>query len=264
MQQLEERVLYPTGDGEPVAETEVHLWAIITTLEVLRVYIKTLAQEQDIPPEREGTVLANQFLFYEEGKSTRVAPDVMVIPHVPSRDVMGFRARYKTWEEGQVPSVVFEMTSEGTRDIDQKEKKDTYEKLGVLEYWLFDPLGEWIKKQLIGYRLENGKYIPITDSCSTVLNLRLVIEQLKKGSIISFYRLDTGKKLLTLDEAEQRLDESEQRLDEAQHQAEQELQTRIEAEQRANQEAVARQEAERIADSLRARLRALGLDPDLP
>jgi Uma2 family endonuclease len=250
MQQLEERVLYPSGDGEPVAETEVHLWAIVTTLEVLRVYIKALAQEQGIPPEREGTVLANQFLFYEEGKGTRVAPDVMVIPNVPNRDVTGFRLRYKTWEEGEVPSVVFEMTSEGTRERDQQEKKDTYEKLGVLEYWLFDPLGEWIQKQLIGYRLEQGKYVPITDSCSTVLNLRLVIEKLKKGSLINFYRLDTGRKLLTLDEAEQRLDEAEQR-------SFLEKQARQEAEQRAD-------EADRIAKALRARLLALGLDPDVP
>ncbi len=247
-------IIYPTSDGEPVAETYVHLWAIVTTLEVLRIYIKTLAQEQGIPPATEGTVLANQYLFYEQNNpKSCVAPDVMVIPRVNR----GGRDSYKIWEEGQLPSIVFEMTSKSTQRDDQEQKKELYARLGILEYWLFDPKGEWIKEQLMGYRLEQGVYLPITDLRSNVLGLSLKVEVMEQGAIIGFYRLDTGKKLLTPDE------QIEARID-AEHRADQELQTRIEAEQRANQEALARQQAERIADSLRARLRALGIDPDLP
>ncbi|WP_287127928.1 Uma2 family endonuclease [Candidatus Cyanaurora vandensis] len=239
--------IYPTSDGEPVAESYVHLRVILVTLLVLEDYLKALAQQQDLPPEREGTVLANQFLFYEEGKSARVAPDVMVILNVAG----GGRDSYKIWEEGQVPSVVFEMTSESTRKEDQGKKRELYARLGVQEYWLFDPKGEWIKEQLVGYRLpaggggqpadtggqSQGAYVPITDSCSRVLGLRLEIE----GALIGFYRLDTGEKLLNPEEQKQ---------------------ARQAAEQRALQQEQGRMEAERVIAGLRARMREMGLNPD--
>ena len=47
-------LIYPSEDGEPVAETYVHLHAMLITLEVLRQY---LAGQQ-------ATVLSNQFLYY--------------------------------------------------------------------------------------------------------------------------------------------------------------------------------------------------------
>lgn len=68
--------------------------------------------------------------------------------------------------------------------------------LGVLEYWLFDPKGEWIKQQLQGYRLRGEVYEPITDSRCEPLQLRLQIE----GQLIGFYREDTGEKLLIPEE----------------------------------------------------------------
>ena len=46
--------LYPASDGEPVAETFVHLDAMLITLSVLRQY---LAGQQ-------ATVLSSQFLYY--------------------------------------------------------------------------------------------------------------------------------------------------------------------------------------------------------
>ncbi|WP_287131297.1 Uma2 family endonuclease [Candidatus Cyanaurora vandensis] len=220
-------IIYPTADGEPMAETEMHLWAMVTTLLVLRTYLQTLAQEQQTPPAQEGTVLANQFLYYEQGNpKARVAPDVMVVPGV----ARGSRDSYKIWEEGQLPAVVFEMTSKSTQQDDQVKKKDIYARLGVLEYWLFGPKGEWIKNQLLGYRLIEGVYQPIIDACSTVLGLRLAVE----GAVISFYRLDLGEKLLSPDEL---------------------VRTRLQAEQRAVQ-------AEQRAEVLAARLRELGIDPD--
>jgi hypothetical protein len=66
----------------------------------------------------------------------------------------------------------------------------------VEEYWLFDPKGEWIPEKLRGYRLQGEEYVPITDSISQRLNLRLVVED----TLIGFYRLDTGEKLLIPDE----------------------------------------------------------------
>ncbi|NJR63563.1 MAG: Uma2 family endonuclease [Cyanobacteria bacterium CRU_2_1] len=185
-------IIYPTGDGEPVAETFDHLYALLIILEVLRQY---LAGQQV-------AVLGNQFLYYAQGfPRARTAPDVMVIFNVEP----GGRDNYKIWEEGQVPSVIFEITSASTRKKDESFKKELYAQLGVQEYWQFDPRGEWIPEQLRGYRLHdftnfNGElesvYEPITDGQSQPLQLRLTTE----GKLIGFYRLDTGEKLLIPDE----------------------------------------------------------------
>jgi Uma2 family endonuclease len=173
-------IVYPTGDGEPVAETYAHMYVMFITLEILRQY---LVREPAI-------VLANQFLYYAQGfPKLCVAPDVMVIFNVAP----GGRDSYKTWEEGEVPRVIFEMTSARTQEKDKEQKKELYQGLGVEEYWLFDPRAEWIKGSLLGYRLVEGEYQPICDSKSEALQLRLE----PSGQLINFYRLDNGEKLLT-------------------------------------------------------------------
>ncbi len=164
-------IVYPSADGKPVAETYDHLYAILTTLEVLKQYLA----------DRRATVLANQFLYYAQGfPKVRVAPDVMVIFDVEP----GGRDNYKIWEEGQVPKVIFEITSPGTKSEDQNNKKDLYEGIEVQEYWLFDPRGEWIPEQLRGYRLGVEGYQLIRDNRSEVLQLRLEIE----AKLLGFYR----------------------------------------------------------------------------
>lgn len=223
-QPQESQIVYPSSDGEPVAETYVHFYALMVTLEVLRQYVQG----------RQATVLGNQFLYYAQGfPRLRVAPDVMVIFDVAP----GGRDNYKIWEEGQVPIVIFEMTSQGTKSQDQEFKKTLYEQLGVLEYWLFDPKGEWIEEKLRGYRLRRDEYEPIVDGRSEPLQLRLQVE----GELIGFYREDTGDKLLIPDELAAALRQAEERS--------------RQAEERSRQ-------AEQQVEELKARLRSLGVDPD--
>ncbi len=170
---------YPSGDGQPVAETFDHLYAILITIEVLRLYLQ----------HEQACILGNQFLYYEEGSSTkRCAPDVMVIFGVEP----GSRDNYKIWEEGQIPRVAFEMTSPSTKNEDEGFKKKLYAEIGIAEYWQFDPKGQWIKEKLRGFQLVNGGYVPIVNSQSSGLGLRLEVD----GKLISFYRLDNGEKLL--------------------------------------------------------------------
>jgi Uma2 family endonuclease len=231
-------IFYPSSDGEPLAETSVHVDAIINAVVVLRQY---LAQQQAI-------VLADQFLYYAQGfPRLRVAPDIMVIFDVPP----GPRDNYKTWEEGSVPAVIFEMTSEGTRTQDQDDKKKLYEQLEVKEYWLFDPKGEWIAEQLRGYRFNGEQYVPITDGRSEPLNLRLQLED----TLIGFYREDTGEKLLAPDELVAALG--------AEVQARQNLKQQLEQQQQnVEQERQAKEIAEHRAERLAERLRAIGINPD--
>ncbi len=236
-------IVYPTGDGQPVAESYVHFWAITTIALLLRQYIEDQPTPDPKPRYQAtpGTVLANQFLYFAQGlPRLRVAPDVMVIFDVAP----GGRDNYKIWEEPQAPAVIFEITSAGTRDQDQNYKKELYEQLGVREYWLFDPKGEWIPEQLRGYRLVEERYQPIEDQISKQLALKLEVA----GSLLDFYRLSDGEKLpqprelvTQIAQERQRADLERQRADEQQQQADQE-----------------RQRADRLAQ----RLRDLGLEPD--
>jgi Uma2 family endonuclease len=189
---ISKEIFYPSEDGEPLAETSVHADAIIATVAVLRNY---LAENFS---ERSPVVLADQFLYYAQGFSRlRVAPDVMVIFDIPQQPY----DNYKIWETGKVPSIIFEMTSASTQAHDQAKKRELYESIGVQEYWLFDPKGEWIPEKLRGYRRQANLpekeedslvYEAIADGLSQVLGLRLEVE----GSLINFYRLDNGEKLL--------------------------------------------------------------------
>jgi Uma2 family endonuclease len=216
-------IFYPSSDGEPLAESYDHLYVIMTTLAMLLHHLKG----------QQATVLADQFLYYAQGfPRLRVAPDVMVIFNVPP----GGRDHFKTWEEGQVPTVIFEMTSPGTRSKDDIEKKKLYESIGVREYWQFDPRGEWIPEQLRGYQLQGDVepvYVPITNGQSNALQLQLLVED----KIIAFYRLDDGVRLLPLAELDIALEQQTQRANQEAQRANQEA-------QRASQEAQRVQELE--------------------
>ena len=198
-------IIYPTEDGKPLAESQEHLRAIFNIFSALSQYL----MGQDV------SVFSNQFLFYSQGyPKLRVAPDVMVVFDVTPDG----RPNYKIWEEGQVPKVIFEITSPSTRRQDQGLKYDLYEQLGVSEYWLFDPKGEWIPEQLKGYKLHRDTYELIEDNISQALQLELRIE----GQYIGFYRLDNEAKLLAPDELFFALQEEQQARREADFQTDQE------------------------------------------
>jgi Uma2 family endonuclease len=211
-------IFYPYSDGEPLAESYDHLYVIMTTLAMLLAHLKG----------QQATVLADQFLYYAQGfPRLRVAPDVMVIFNVSP----GGRDNYKIWEEGQVPSVIFEMTSPGTRTKDDVEKKNLYESLGVTEYWQFDPRGEWIPEKLRGYRLQGDPepvYVPITNNQSTTLQLQLVVEE----KIIAFYRLDDGVRLLPIEELNIALEQQQELINQETQRADREAQRADRAAQR--------------------------------
>jgi len=214
-------IIYPIEDNEPLAESYEHLRSIFNIFSCLTQYLTG----------QQATVLSNQFLFYIQGfPRARVAPDVMVIFDVAP----GGRPNYKIWEEGQVPKVIFEITSPSTRSRDQEFKYYLYEQLGVSEYWLFDPNGEWIPEQLTGYRLQGEEYQLIEDKISRVLQLELRIE----GQFLDFYRLDNHEKLLAPDELFEALQEEQQ--------------ARLEAELRS-------QAAEAVIQQAIPRLQELGL-----
>jgi Uma2 family endonuclease len=140
------QIYYPESDGKPMGETDVHIDALIYLREALRDHFR------DDPRVY---VAGNMLLYYEEGNPTAcVAPDVFVVQGVAK----GERRTYRLWEEGQPPTVVFEITSRGSRLEDLGTKRAVYAMLGVREYFLYDPLGEYLRPTLQGYRLQEGEY----------------------------------------------------------------------------------------------------------
>ncbi|MBI2761222.1 MAG: Uma2 family endonuclease [Chloroflexi bacterium] len=140
-------VYYPESDGKPMAESEVHLDVLIDAIVTLK---DTFADRPDV------YVNGDMFLYYEEGNPrASVSPDLMVVfgvPKLPKRPI------YKLWEERVPPAFVLEVTSSSTRRDDLVKKRALYARLGVREYMLFDPLGEYLRPPLQGYRLEAGEY----------------------------------------------------------------------------------------------------------
>ncbi|RPI89556.1 MAG: Uma2 family endonuclease, partial [Planctomycetaceae bacterium] len=116
-------------------------------------------------------ITGNLLLYYVEGDPTRsVAPDAFVVKGIDP----GERRTYKTWVEGKVPDVVFETTSDSTRRNDTETKFELYAELGIGEYFLYDPTGDYLTPPLRGYRLSETGYIPIEPDRDS----RLVCEQL--------------------------------------------------------------------------------------
>ena len=215
-------VFYPESDGQPMAETDVHRDLMIDLIVMLREYFR------DDPHVY---VSGDLLLYYEEGNPRRsVAPDVFVVKGVPS----GRRRIYKLWEEGQPPDVVFEVTSRSTRREDLRTKHDLYARLGVTEYFLFDPLDEYLRPPLQGYRLAQGRYVPLRPAADGALwSTTLGLELHPRGESLRLFDPESQRWLPTPQE---------------------ETVARRAAEARAAVEAAARQVAEgRIAAAAKAR-----------
>jgi Uma2 family endonuclease len=141
---------YPSSDGKPMAETWLHIRAIMLLHQALEDFFRDRA---------DAFIASDQFWYWEDGNNKAcIAPDVMVVLGVPQRDPRE-RTSFFSWEEGgAIPSVVFEMASKNTWREDVDEKYDKYESLGVREYFLFDPEGLHLVPQLQGYRLKGTAY----------------------------------------------------------------------------------------------------------
>src|SRR3954453_23240268 len=125
---------YPTSDGKPMAETDTHRRLRNALIEILMAFYQAQPRVY---------VSGNLLLFYEPGNRRRhVSPDVFVVRGVPHYQ----RPNYLVWEERRAPQVVIELTSSTTRKEDLRTKFQIYQdKLKVREYFLFHPLGDYLK-----------------------------------------------------------------------------------------------------------------------
>ena len=201
------KIHYPGSNGLPIAETRFQYDSLTYAAGALDIYFR---DRPDVAVE------GFRLLYYVEGEPrSRVAPDVFVVIEAPKRR----RRTYLLWEEPKGPDFVLEVTSWSTRRRDQGFKRDLYARLGVGEYWLFDPTGDWLDPRLQGNRLADGTYVPLSPIGieggervlqSAVLGLDVYVD----GEEIRFRNPATGRKLLTLEETERALGKSGRKLEE--------------------------------------------------
>ncbi|MBD2515991.1 Uma2 family endonuclease [Nostoc sp. FACHB-973] len=169
-------------------------------------------------------------------------PDTFVVFGIQNKQQN--RTEFVVSEEGVRPSLIIEVVSPRYRKEDRQTKVKHYAEAGVQEYLIIDRRRqrEQVIEEVLGYRLVDGQYLPLTPDeegrilCETV---GLLIG-LQDGRVI-MEDAQTGERLLTSLELEQRASQAEQRANQA--------------EQRANQ---AEQRAARLAELLKAQ----GINPD--
>ena len=138
-------VEYPTSDGRPVAETDLHYLRLAGAAYGIRTLLAS----------RDDVYVGSNLLVYDEPGNPRrhLSPDIFVAYGVEA----GSRDLYKIWEE-QPPAFVLEITSKTTRREDERTKRRRYAQWGVGEYFLYDPRGEWLSPALQGLALAGRRY----------------------------------------------------------------------------------------------------------
>ncbi len=230
-------VIYPESDGEPLGETETHRDWIYRLLDIL----KTRYENQRV------CVSGNMFLYFVEGNPRRnICPDVFVVKDCEPR----VRETYRLWEEPRAPHVVMELTSNSTRQRDQVFKPNIYAELGVEEYFLYDPLAEYLTPSLQGFRLSGDAYIPIEPDADGSLHCEeLELRFRLAGTNLKLFDAVTGEEQRTKAELKDKALEEETKARMVAEAAERrEAQAREAAERREVQAREAAEKAHKIAE----------------
>ena len=105
----------------------------------------------------EAIVASNLLVLFD---SARIIPDIFVAFGSVEHPVSSFRVP----RDRDLRMFVLEMLSPSTHETDKSKKMLSYAEMGAAEYWLFDPTGKLQVPRLKGFRLADGKYVPIPGS----------------------------------------------------------------------------------------------------
>jgi Uma2 family endonuclease len=195
----------PVSDVAPIAETDMHAQLMSDLRFALNAHFR------DDPQVYIGI---NTMMYWVKGDNARNnVPDVFAVFGVSKEPP---RASWKLWGEGKAPDVVFEVSSRKTWREDLYEKWRTYERLGVREYFIFDPQYDYLPEPLIAWRLVEKQFVsqPVDGGVyySDILGLELVNtgETLRLRDPQSYQFLPTeGEEVAARQKAENRVKQSE-------------------------------------------------------
>jgi Uma2 family endonuclease len=149
-------VIYPDCDGSPMSDNTLQFGWIVKIKENLEILF---ANEPNI-------FVAGDLLWYpiEGDNKTRRAPDTMVV----FGRAKGYRGSYQQWLEDNIaPQVVFEILSPGNRLAEMTAKFEFYDRYGVEEYYIYDPVGGASPSEnrvdFTGWVRQDGKLQGISD-----------------------------------------------------------------------------------------------------
>jgi Uma2 family endonuclease len=229
---------FPDEDDRPMGDTDFHTDAMSWLRDAL----------QDVlEPRRADWYVASNIIFYwdQNNPRNRRDPDVLVARGVGDHS----RRSFRVWEEGTFPCVLFEIASRATWREDVGPKRTLYARLGIPEYFLFDPEHRFIGPTFQGFRLRKGIYVPMRRASedgsltSKELGLRFSVE----GRMLRVYDLATGQ---TVPTRRERAEGAQKRVEEVARRARQEKRRADQATKRADEE-------KRRADELAAEVERL-------
>jgi Uma2 family endonuclease len=243
---------YPESDGKPMGETDLHRDWMFRLLEIFR---------QRYRGQRV-YIASDLLVYFEEGSPSKfVVPDCFVVLDCEP----GRRRTFQTWKEKRVPDVVFEVTSRGTSSIDIVDKPVVYERMGVQEYFLYDPTASYLEPSLQGYRMTNGTLHQIAETKGRLRCETLGVELFLREDDLVIVDTETGVEQVTKADAEEFAREQAQRMHveamrkqvEAQQKQLEAQQKQLEAQKMRELELEARLIAERRVRELEEKIRRL-------
>ena len=183
-------LIYPSSDGQPMAESTEHYQWIVTITGGLEALFK----------DDENVFVAGDLLWYPvKGKPEILrAPDAMVVFGRPK----GARGSYIQHLENDVaPQVVFEILSLGNRMLEMSRKFVFYQTYGVEEYYVYDHLSNdlaiWLKNH------EEGS-LEVIDNVQNWVSPRLGIRFELTDDSLNIFNPDGTKFLTYLEQFEQK------------------------------------------------------------
>ncbi|MCC3472835.1 MULTISPECIES: Uma2 family endonuclease [unclassified Microcoleus] len=224
MQVTTAEIIYPSSDGQPMAESTIQYKLIVKIKEGCESLFKN----------DPNVFVAADLLWYPvEGRpDISQAPDTMVIFGRPK----GERPSYMQFLEDNIaPQVVFEIRSHNDRQTKMNKKLSFYQRHGVEEYYLYDPE----RNELEGWQRIEGN-LEVIEPMEGWISPRLGVRFELGEDGLEIYRPD-GQRFLSYAELEEQGELNRQRAEQAVQRAEQES-----------------QRAERLA----TKLRELNIDPD--
>jgi Uma2 family endonuclease len=182
--------IYPSSDGQPMAESTEHYQWIVTITGGLESLFK----------DDENVFVAGDLLWYpvEDHSEIRRAPDAMVVFGRP-KEARGSYIQHL--ESGIAPQVVFEILSRGNRILEMSRKFDFYQTYEVEEYYVYDHLSNdlaiWIRNQ------EQNRLEPI-DNVQNWISPRLGIRFELNDESLNIFNPDGNKFLTYLEQVQQK------------------------------------------------------------